>query len=554
MLSGLRINQKISLGFFLLLLIFAAFGAYSASSVQDVANATSKLYEHPFTVTVNLSDFRSGSRNLSEQTSDMIEGKAPADLASFEAARNQVSVKLQTAAQLYLGPKDNFVTTQNAFDAWSAVMRHSLELLKAGKTEDAKALYRGDGARQMATLNQEGNKIVAFARNKANDFVRAAEAGEQSMIWTICIVIGLAIAIGAAIAMAVGRAITRPLNGLRETMLALANGNLDHAVDGLERKDEVGQMARAVRVFQESAIAARKLETEQLAEQLRKEERQRRIETMVGEFDATMGQSLDTLTTASGDMRSTAEGMAATAEETSRQASMVAAAAEQATSNVQTVAAASQELSASIEEINRQVTESTRVSRQAVTEAEETNRIVLGLSDAAQKIGEVVSLISDIATQTNLLALNATIEAARAGEAGKGFAVVASEVKNLAGQTARATDEISSQINAMQVATGQAVKVIEGIAGTIHRISEIGTTIASAVQQQGASTQEIARNVQEAAHGTGEVSATIAGVHAAASETGGASTQVLSAASALGGQAQTLRSDVDRFFANIRAA
>ncbi|HWA46609.1 MAG TPA: methyl-accepting chemotaxis protein [Hypericibacter adhaerens] len=247
------------------------------------------------------------------------------------------------------------------------------------------------------------------------------------------------------------------------------------------------------------------------------------------------------------EMETSAQSMSATAEETNRQSTAVAAASEQAATNVQTVASAAEELSASIREIQQQMANSARIAQQAVEQVDRTDATVTGLAQAAEKIGEVVNLISDIASQTNLLALNATIEAARAGEAGKGFAVVASEVKNLANQTAKATEEIGQQIAAMQTATGDSVQAIRGIGETIKQISEVTTTVASAVEQQGAATQEISRNVQQAAAGTQEVSSNITGVQQAATQTGTAAGQVLSGARELAKQGQQLNTEIEEF-------
>ena len=250
---------------------------------------------------------------------------------------------------------------------------------------------------------------------------------------------------------------------------------------------------------------------------------------------------------ASTELQNTAQSLSATAEQASQQSGAVAAAAEQASANVQTVASAAEELSASIEEVGRQVKESSEIAQSAAHEAEQTNASVEELAEAADKIGQVVELISDIAAQTNLLALNATIEAARAGDAGKGFAVVANEVKSLASQTAKATGDISAQISAIQAATGNAVTAIQGIGETISKVNEIAGTIASAVEEQGAATQEIARNVQEASAGTQEVSSNIVEVQKAASETGVSSTQVLEAASELSKQSEALQAEIAAF-------
>jgi methyl-accepting chemotaxis protein len=271
-------------------------------------------------------------------------------------------------------------------------------------------------------------------------------------------------------------------------------------------------------------------------------------------FEVTIGGLVESLASTAGEMRTASQGMSKTAEHASTQASSVLANVEQASGNVQIVAAATEELSSSVSEIGRQATQSTEIASEAVAAANRTNTTVQGLSTAAQKIGDVVKLISDIASQTNLLALNATIEAARAGEAGRGFAVVASEVKSLASQTAKATDDISAQVAAMQSATSEVVDAIKNIGGTIGAMNEIATTIAAAVEEQGSATQEIARNVQATASGTDQMTSSISGATRAASEVGTAAGQVAGLADELGAQTETLRANVDHFLANIRAA
>jgi len=282
--------------------------------------------------------------------------------------------------------------------------------------------------------------------------------------------------------------------------------------------------------------------------------RQRAVDGLIKSFETAIGQVVDSVSSASAQLQTTAQGMATTAEETTRQSTTVAAASEQATTNVQTVASATEELSASVREISQQVSQSSRMIGEAVTQANQTNEQVQGLTQAAQKIGDVVKIIADIAGQTKLLALNATIEAARAGEAGKGFAVVASEVKALANQTARATDDIAAQIKTIQEATHTSAQSINGIAQTIGKVNETATTIASAVEEQGAATQEIARNVTEAARGTQEVSSNIVGVSQAAQQTGSAADLVLTSAGELRKSGDLLKQEVDAFLRDVRAA
>ena len=349
------------------------------------------------------------------------------------------------------------------------------------------------------------------------------------------------------------RGITRPIGAITQTMSVLASGDQSVAIVGADRKDEIGEMAKAVLVFKENMIAAKDAAAREAEEQRKREARAQTVDKLTKDFDATISSVLKTVASASTELQSTAKSMSSTAEETNRQAA-VAAASEETTTNVQTVAAATEEMSSSVGEIGRQVSQSTEIAKRAVGEADKTNSAVQGLADAASKIGEVVNLISDIAEQTNLLALNATIEAARAGEAGKGFAVVASEVKTLASQTAKATEEIATQIGAIQGAVGGSVEAIKGIGKTIGEISEIATAIASAVEEQGAATQEISRNVQEAAKGTQEVSSNIGQVSEASSATGAAANQVLSAATELSTQAETMRTEVERFLADVRTA
>jgi methyl-accepting chemotaxis protein len=370
---------------------------------------------------------------------------------------------------------------------------------------------------------------------------------------------GAMLAIGLAVALfslwMVMRGIVAPLTTMTAAMMRLAGGDTSVEIAGARRRDEIGDMAKAVGVFKENMIEADRLRTAQEQAKARAADEQKAaLHDMAHRFEAAVGGIVGAVASAATEMQSAAQSLSTTAEGASHQATAVAAAATQATTNVQAVASATEELSVSIGEIGQQVGRSAQIARQAVAEARRTDATVDGLAKAAQKIGEVVELIQDIASQTNLLALNATIEAARAGDAGKGFAVVASEVKSLANETARATEEIAAQIAQVQGATGDAVAAIRHIGQRIAEVDEIATMIAAAVEEQGAATREIAGNVQQAAQGTNEVSGTIDGVTRASSEVGAAASQVLGSATELSQQSERLRHEVDRFLETVRAA
>jgi methyl-accepting chemotaxis protein len=370
------------------------------------------------------------------------------------------------------------------------------------------------------------------------------------------IVAGAAVLLGLLIAFLIARGIIGPLSGLTSGMKELAGGNFGVVLPGLERKDEVGDMAQAVETFKVKAAEKAREEAEAKAAQDQIAAKQRKADMikLADTFESAVGEIVETVSSASTELEASAGTLTSTAARAQELTTMVASASEEASTNVQSVASATEEMASSINEISRQVQESARMANEAVDQARKTNDRVSELSKAAARIGDVVELINTIAGQTNLLALNATIEAARAGEAGRGFAVVASEVKALAEQTAKATGEIGQQITGIQAATQESVGAIKEISGTIEKLSEISATIASAVEEQGAATQEISRNVQQAAQGTQQVSSNITDVQRGAGETGSASSQVFSAAKSLSSDSNRLKLEVGKFLSTVRAA
>jgi methyl-accepting chemotaxis protein len=393
----------------------------------------------------------------------------------------------------------------------------------------------------------------AFYDNAEHILGTGYSAARFSFLIALAGLIAVAAA-SAALVMMVRRRVCKPIVDLTARMSSLASGDLASEIEGAGRGDEIGAMASAVQVFKDNMIKADRLAAEKEAENEIKMRRARVLDDLTRAFETKVSELVGGLSSASAVMEDTAQSMSSTASDTNRQAAVVAAASEQTSTNVQTVASATEELTSSISEIGRQVAQSTEIAARAVENARRTGDTARSLAEGAQKIGDVVTLIQNIAAQTNLLALNATIEAARAGDAGRGFAVVASEVKSLAGQTAKATTEISEQIAAIQAASDQTVTAIGNVAEVIAEIDQIGIAIASAIEEQGSATKEISRSVQEAARGTQEVNANISGVQRAADDTGAAASQVLGAAEQLSSQSKDLAGQVNRFLAEVRAA
>jgi methyl-accepting chemotaxis protein len=431
--------------------------------------------------------------------------------------------------------------------------------------EELKRVFDGAPLRREATFeghpaalylgqikNYAGEPVAVLELIKDTTAYEAAAASSQRNL----IFATLAILAGAALlAFLLGRGMSRPLTAITAVMNRLSSGDTDVTIPGGDRKDELGTMAMAVDVFRRNMLEARTLrEAQEAAKQQAEIEKKALQGQMADRFEADVKSVVGAVAKATKDMQRVAGEITASVNGTSERTAAAAAASEEASASVNTVAAATEELASSVAEIGRQVTHSSGVADQAVVKAGQTTEMVAGLTAAGEKIGDVLRLIGAIASQTNLLALNATIEAARAGEAGRGFAVVASEVKELASQTAKATEEIAGQVTAIQSATGDCVTAIGGISDTIREISGIATTIAAAVEQQDSATREIARSVQQAAAGTSEVSHNVAGASQAAHQSRALADNVLAASGELGQHAAALFKSVDTFLAGLRDA
>ncbi|MGX7743856.1 methyl-accepting chemotaxis protein [Rhodopseudomonas parapalustris] len=487
---------------------------------------------------------------LSASSSDDLE---PVE-ASFKEARQVVNTNLD-------GLPDNQTTTEikAAAQKLMAIGDGKTGAFKLRQLEldarDYRDLLLDETRKLNVGLGISVKQLVDTVRNETS--VGTSQAQSQITLATqVMVALGALTLIGSALFvwLYVGRSILRRIGGLQKSMQSLSAGDLETAIDRGSRRDEIAVMAETLEVFRDSMIRARALSEEQDKDRASKAERTQRIEARIAEFEATVRSAMEKLQSSADQMQETADAMATTSEQSSALVTTVASAAEETSVNVQTVATGTEQLASSIAEISRQVTTSAEIATRAVREAGETDTTMQGLADNAERISAVIDLIQSIASQTNLLALNATIEAARAGDAGRGFAVVAAEVKDLASQTAKATEEIRAQIAAMQGVTSTAVGAIRNIGQTITSINEVTTAITAAVEQQGAATREIARNIQHAAGGTSEVSSNIVGVSAAASQAGSAAAEVLNASGSLRQEAALLREEIDAFLTNIRAA
>ncbi|WP_142848111.1 methyl-accepting chemotaxis protein [Telmatospirillum sp. J64-1] len=560
-MPSVSIRAKVLAAFAVLILITVGQGFFATDRLSAVNNLTTTIEHNIMPSAVLTGELNRLTSDFRLIEADHILTIEDEKMRLAEQELQKLRQEMEETRQRYerLIASEQERAMYDAFaESWGQYLLTNEEMIPISANNEkiaADEIYHGksrelfDQTRERLHNLVEINRQAAMAASAQGN--RIYEQGKTLLL----AVAGLAVILALLAALFMIKGVSMQIQRMSASMSRLAHGDLAADIPATERRDEIGEMAKAVLVFKQNMIRNRQMEAEAEEQKRRAEELQKKtLNDLADNFESSVSGIVQFVASQSVELESSAQSLSNGASETQQQAATVAAASEQASVNVQTVASATNELSASIQEIGRQVNQSAEVASLAVNEAGRVNELVNRLGGAVQKIGEVINLINDIASQTNLLALNATIEAARAGDAGKGFAVVANEVKSLANQTARATDEIAQQIGGVQNATQEAVDAIRSISATINQISEITTAISSAVEEQDAATREIARNVQEASTGVGEVSTSIVRVTQASAETGSASTQVLMSARQLAEQSERLNADVEKFIAHIRAS
>ena len=562
-IKNISLSWKVLLAPAFLVLVLIGVGAYALQALRSNQAEVGVLVAGPIRQSELVNDlttaawmaharlYRLTATAANEKDEKKVE--AMAKEASSAAARIPEALKEIEAAHGDFKPE----TLEQLKAAVAAYLKKSKNAIEMADGDAGSALMFIKGAEQsFSTIEKLTDDMNARSSDgKDREIARAGMRLEQQQLTLMVVLAAVALA-GIVFSFLIGRNISRPVVAMSMAMRELATGNFEVQLPGLDRGDEVGQMAHAVQEFKVQAVAKAERESAEREEKNREQQAARRLElhNLAERFETAVGNIIENVSSASTELENSAVILTKSSTATQQLSMVVASASEETSTNVQSVASATEEMAGSINEIGRQVADSNRIANEAVDQAQKTDARIAELSLAANRIGDVTQLITTIAEQTNLLALNATIEAARAGDAGRGFAVVAQEVKALAAQTAKATSEISMQIAGMQAATHESVVAIKEISGTIGRVSEIAAAIAAAIEEQGAATQEITRNVQQAAVGSTQVATSIADVNRGAGDTGSASSQVLSAAQMLSNENKRLKAEMAKFLATVRAA
>jgi methyl-accepting chemotaxis protein len=566
-IKHIGLSRKVQLAPAFLILVLIGIGGYALQALYSNQAAVDALVSGPVRQSELINELDTVAwtahaklyRLAAVAANETDDKKVKALAQDASAASGNISEALKAVESAQGEPKGE--SKSNGLEklklAVTGYLKQSKNAIEMADGDAGSALMFIRGAeRNFAEIEKLTDELTVSSNDSRDrEIARAGMKVDQQKLTLMTALLAVACA-GIVVSFLIGRNISGPVVAMSKAMHELAVGNFDVQLPGLDRRDEVGQMARAIEEFKFQAIAKAERETAEREEKNRDLAADRRTElyNLAEGFEATVGNIIENVSAASSELENSAVILTRSSAATQQLSTVVAAASEETSANVQSVASATEEMASSINEIGRQVADSNRIATQAVDQAAKTNGRIAELSLAAGRIGDVTKLITTIAEQTNLLALNATIEAARAGDAGRGFAVVAQEVKALASQTARATSEISAQIAAMQAATQDSVLAIKEIYGTIGRVSEIAAAIAAAIEEQGAATQEIARNVQQAALGSTQVATSIADVNRGAGDTGSASSQVLCSAQLLSNENKRLKAEVVKFLATVRAA
>jgi methyl-accepting chemotaxis protein len=563
MLAKISIRTKITIVISFLLIAMGGMGVLAVTKMRAIYGEASEIQKSWLPSVRSLGELRAGVnvyRNIVRlhMLAATLEAKASAEKRLINTDADNMKIRA-TYEKLITSPEERALYTQWA-QQWDLYMNGVQEVLALSRASVGKIPNEPQDLNESKVLpigkkaDDLLDKDIALNKAGADAAGKSAEGNYETAFMLLAIMLGTSAILGIGVGIYLVKDVSSGIASIVKPMQALGAGDLTAVVPHQGMKTEIGTMGDTLQVFKQALIDKRAADEAAAADAEAKIERGRRVDSITRNFESMIGEIVETVSSASTELEASAGTLTATAERSQELTTTVAAASEEASTNVQSVASATEEMASSVNEISRQVQESAAIAGQAVDQARKTNDRVGELASAASRIGDVVELINNIAGQTNLLALNATIEAARAGEAGRGFAVVASEVKALAEQTAKATGEISTQISGIQAATQESVGAIKEIGDTIGRMSEIASTIASAVEEQGAATQEISRNVQQAAQGTMQVSSNIVDVQRGATETGSASTQVLAAAQSLSSDSTRLKDEVSKFLNAVRAA